>query len=157
MGTVTYPDERVSDYVSEHFVPWRVDYSQASELLRRFNVFWTPQALVLDEHAQEYYRVVGYLPPDTFLAHLAMGRAKVSFSQHQYKEAAERFDGVARDFGTSSRAPEAIYFRAVSRYKTSEDSKHLDEAAAELQRSYPASEWTMRTQPWLPAKVGIKP
>jgi Thioredoxin-like domain len=149
MGTVTYPSEDVAGYVSQNFVPWRIPFDSASKLLRRYNVVWTPTVIFADRKATEHFRVTGYLPPEVFMAYLAFGRARVAFGSHNYPEAAELFDAVARDFPASSLAPEAIYFRAVSRRKATDDEAHLDQAAAQLAERYPESDWSLRIRPWV--------
>ncbi len=149
MGAVTYPSEEVARYVSQNFVPWRIPYDSASKLLRRYNVVWTPSVVFADRKAAEHYRVTGFLPPEIFMAYLSFGRARVAFGSHNYPEAAELFDAVARDYPASALAPEAIYFRAVSRRKATDDDSHLDVAASELTELYPDSDWALRARPWV--------
>lgn len=149
MGAVTYPGEKVSDYVSDYFVPWRIPFDTANNLLRRYNVVWTPTTIFADRKGNERYRVVGYLPPEVFIAYLAMGNAETAFGSHNYPEAAVLFDTVASDHPESCLAPEAIYYRAVCRTKATGDDAHLDEAVADLKRLFPNSDWLLRTRPWL--------
>ncbi len=149
MGAVTYPSKKVSDYVSEYFVPWRIPFDTANNLLRRYNVVWTPTTIFADRKGTECYRVVGYLPPDVFISYLAMGNAETAFGSHNYPEAAELFDTVASDHPESCLAPEAMYYRAVCRAKATGDDAHLDEAVADLERLFPDSDWLLRTRPWI--------
>jgi Thioredoxin-like domain len=149
MGAVTYSNKKVIRYVSGNYVPWKVDYDRESRLLRRYNVVWTPVVVLADERGEERDRLTGYLPPEPFLAHLAMGRSRIALAAHDYPEAAELFDTVARDFPGSGLAPEAVYFRAIARRKATGDDAHLDHAVAELEREYPDSEWLLRARPWM--------
>jgi hypothetical protein len=149
MGTVTYPHEKVAEYISGHFAPWKVSYDTASRLLRRYNVVWTPTIIFADRKGTEHFRLTGFLPPEVFITYLAMGRAGVAWGSHNYPEAAELFDAVARDFPDSPLAPEAVYYRGVARVKATDDDAHLDQVVADLQRLYPDSEWLLRARPWL--------
>ncbi len=148
MGAVTYPSEKIARYISGNFVPWKVSYDTESRLLRRYNVFWTPTVIFADRKGIEHARVTGYLPPDTFLTYLGMGRARVALAVHNYSEAGELFDALARDFPGSVLAPEAVYFRGIARQKATEEDAHLDAALADLERDYPDSEWLLRASPW---------
>lgn len=148
MGTVTYPSERVTRYVSDNFIPFRVDFDNESALLRKYNIFWTPTILFTDQDGNERHRITGFLPPLVFLSHLAMGNAFVAFWGHYYSHAAELFDAVAGDFPGSMLAPEAVYFRSVARRKATNDDSHLDVAVKELEHLYPDSEWALRALPW---------
>ena len=152
---MTYPDGKIVEYVSEHFIGWRVDYSTESHLLRRYNVVWTPTVVFADINSSEHYREVGYLPPHLFIAHLAMGRAQVAWRTHNYSEAGELFDALAGDYPESILAPEALYFRGVCRYKATGSDVHLFEAAGALERLYPESDWLLRSRPWVD-KLGLQ-
>jgi hypothetical protein len=149
LGAVTYSNEKVVKYISGNFVPWKVSYDSESRLLRRYNVVWTPVVIFADEKGVERDRITGYLPPEPFLTYLAMGRARVALAVHNYPEAGELFDAVALDYPLSPLAPEAIYFRGISRQKATGDDAHLDQAVAELMRLYPDSEWLLRARPWM--------
>jgi hypothetical protein len=155
MGAVTYPDAKIVKYVSEFFIPWQVNYSTESSMLRHYNVVWTPTVVFCDEEGDEHYRVVGFLPPHIFIAYLAMGRAQVAWKTHNYSEAGELFDALASDYPESSLAPEALYFRGVCRHKATEEDVHLFEAAAALERLYPESDWLLRSRPWV-SKLGLQ-
>jgi hypothetical protein len=149
MDAVTYPSERVSELIRDEFVPWRIDYRRESRFLRKFNVVWTPTNLFADRHGCEHYRITGYLPPEPFLAYLEFARAKVAFGSHNYPLAAELFDALSLEHPDAPTAPEAVYFRGVSRQKATGDDLHLEEAAADLARLYPHSDYVLRTEPWV--------
>lgn len=148
MDAVTYPTKYVKDYITENFVPWRVNYDTETALLRKFNVNWTPTLIFMDSKGAEHYRLQGFLPPETFMVHLVLGSARIAFETHRYAEAAELFDRIVKDYPGSEQVPMAIYFRGVSKRKLTKDDSFLDEAAEELKNSFPDSEWTMRTEPW---------
>jgi hypothetical protein len=155
MDAVTYPDGKVAEYVFEYFIPWHVNYSTESELLRRYDITWTPTVIFGDENGNEHYREVGYLPPHIFIAYLAMGRAQVAWRTHNYSEAGELFDALASDYPESSLAPEALYFRGVCRHKATGADVHLFEAAGALERLYPQSDWMLRSRPWV-SELGLQ-
>ena len=148
MDAVTYPTDYVTDYVTENLIAWRANYDTETALLRKFNVNWTPALVLLDKNGSEHYRLLGFLPPEAFIVHLILGRAKSAFETHRYEEAVELFDRIVEEHPESEQVPQAIYFRGVSRTKLTKDDSYLDEAAEELKKSFPDSEWTMRTDPW---------
>jgi thioredoxin-related protein len=148
MDTVTYPTDYVTDFIVEKFIAWRADFNTETALLRKFNVNWTPTLIFMDKKGTEHYRLLGFLPPEAFIAHLMLALAKIAFETSQYAEAAELFDRIVRDHPVSEQVPQAIYFRGVSRKKLTKDDSYLDKTAEELKDSFPDSEWTMRTDPW---------
>jgi hypothetical protein len=148
MDAVTYPADYVTDYIDENYVPWRANYDTETLLLRRFIVNWTPTLVFLDQKGKEHYRLMGYLPPEAFIAHLILAQAKIAFETSRYREAAELFDKIAKEYPDSEQIPQAIYFRAAARKKATKDDSYLDEGAEELKRLFPDSEWTMRTKAW---------
>jgi hypothetical protein len=148
MDAVTYPTEYVTDYIVENFAAWRADFNTETALLRRFIVNWTPALVSLDKNGREHYRLLGFLPPEAFIVHLMLGQAKIAFETSGYTEAAELFDRIVNEHPESEQVPQAIYFHGVSRWKLTKDDSYLDEAAEELKRAFPESEWTMRTNPW---------
>lgn len=145
---MTYPTEYVTDYIVENFVAWRADFNTETALLRKFIVNWTPAFVFLDRNGREHYRLLGFLPPEAFIVHLMLAQAKIAFETSGYAEAAELFDRIVNEHPGSEQVPQAIYFRGVSRRKLTKDDSYLDEAAEELERAFPESEWTMRTNPW---------
>jgi hypothetical protein len=148
MDAVTYPTEYVTDYVAGNFIAWRADFNTESALLRKFTVKWTPTLVFLDKRGKEHYRLLGFLPPEAFIAHLILALAKIAFDAGKYALAAELFDRIIKEHPDSEQVPQAIYFRGISRRKVTRDESHLGEAAKELEREFPDSEWTMRTNPW---------
>ena len=148
MDAVTYPTEYVTDYIFENFIAWRADFDTETALLRKFNVNWTPTLVFLDKKGIEHYRLLGFLPPEAFIVHLILARARIAFETSGYAEAAELFDRIVKGYPESEQVPQAIYFLGVSRMKVTKDDSYLDEAAEELKRAFPDSEWTMRTNPW---------
>ncbi len=149
MSAVTYSNEEVIAKVEDRFVPLEVNTGQRRDLLRRYNTYWTPTTVLADRRGDPRYRVIGYLPPVDFLAYVSIGEAHALYWDHRYAEAAEAFAAVASSYPGSAPAPEALYMRGVCLRKTMNDERFLEEAAAEITRRYPDSDWARRVEPWL--------
>jgi hypothetical protein len=87
----------------------------------RFDVLWTPTVLILDSKRVERERIEGYLPNPEFRARLEIGLARIAFMHKQWAEAERRYAEVAARYPNMSSVPEAIYWRGVSRYKSTND------------------------------------
>ena len=146
MGAVTYPDQKVADFVTRRLVPLQVlaDKPLAGE----FKVKWTPTIIVLDYYGKEHHRTVGFFPPEEFIPNLLLGMGKVDFDADQFGGALQHFAKLLADYPKSGAAPEAIYLAGVSGYKSTHDAKPLKDAYEKLKAEYPQSEWTMRAQPY---------
>ncbi|HEY6008857.1 MAG TPA: outer membrane protein assembly factor BamD [Geobacteraceae bacterium] len=147
MDAVTYPHEKVIDFVVRNIVPLRVP-ADAQPLAGDFKVTWTPTLVTLDFYGKEHHRTVGFLPPEELIASLILGMAKTDFDFNQFNDAIIHFDRLLVEYPRSAAAPEAVYLRGVSRFKASHDARPLKEAYEKLRADYPASEWTQRAQPY---------
>jgi len=147
MGKVTYPDPRVANFISENMIPIQVLYD-VQPLATDFNVKWTPTIITLDANGKEHHRTVGFLPPEELIPALLLGIGKSYFENEQFDQAISSFDKLLKDYPKSDAAPEAVYVRGVSRYKSTHDAKPLKEAYERLQARYPQSEWTKRAYPY---------
>ena len=114
----------------------------------RFDVFWTPTVLILDPDGKERWRLEGYLPREEFRAHLEMGLARLALARKDWADAENRFAAVAENYPDSKYAPQAVYYRGVSRYSASHDGADLGATAAALKENYPDTEWRSRSLPW---------
>ena len=146
MGAVTYPNEKVADFVMNRMVPIQV--LSDSPLADEFKVKWTPTIVVLDFYGKEHHRTVGFFPPEEFIPSMLLGMGKIDFDADQFNDAIIHFDMLLKEYPQSAAAPEAIYLRGVSRYKASHDAKPLKEAYEKLKADYPASEWAKRAEPY---------
>jgi hypothetical protein len=146
MGAVTYPNEKVADFVMQRMVPLQVGADKP--LAAECKVKWTPTIVVLDYYGKEHHRTVGFFPPEEFIPNLLLGMGKVDFDTDQFGDAIQHFDKLLAEYPKSGAAPEAIYLRGVSGYKSTHDAKPLKEAYEKLKTGYPQSEWTMRAQPY---------
>ena len=147
MDAVTYPDDRVIQFIQSHLIPIRVSFD-AKPLATDFNVKWTPTLITLDPEGKEHHRTVGFLAPEELIPSLLLGIAKSHFDRGRFDEALSTLDRLLTDFPNSDSAPEAIYLRGVSKYKASHVAQPLKEAYEQLQAKYPSSEWTKRAYPY---------
>ena len=85
---------------------------------------------------------------DEFQAFLEMGLARLALGRKNWAEAERRYAAVAENYPGSAYAPQAVYFRGVSRYSASHDHNELGDTAKTLAETYPDSEWRLRSLPW---------
>ena len=114
----------------------------------RFDVPWTPTVLILDSNGIERERNEGYFPNREFRARLEMGLARIAFMHKQWAEAERRYAEVVERYSNTIAAPEAIYWRGVSRYKATNDHAALSKIADELKEKYQGSVWTLKASIW---------
>ena len=147
MGTVTYPDSRVAEFLNSRMVPVQMLYD-AQPFASTYNVKWTPTMIVLDGEGKEHHRIVGFLPPDEFIPALLLGIGKTAFDKDELDKAMTDFDKIVTAYPRSAAAPEAMYLRGVVQFKKSHQAEPLKEAFEQLKRDYPASEWAKRATPY---------
>ena len=115
----------------------------------RFNAVWTPTVLIMDPNGEERSRLEGYLPTNEFRDHMEMGLGRVAFMKKDWAAAERRFNRVIDEFPDSKLAPQAVYYRGVSRYSASHDGAELGNTAAALKEKFQGNEWQLRSLPWL--------
>ncbi len=147
MDAVTYPDERVVDFIQETLIPLRISFD-AQPLASQFDLKWTPTLIILDPQGKEHQRTVGFLPPEELIPSLLLGIAKSHFDQEGFSEALSLLERIISDHPHSDSAPEAIYLRGVCGYKKTHNPKPLKEAYEYLQTHHPSSVWTKRAYPY---------
>jgi hypothetical protein len=106
--------------------------------------------LLLDSDGKERVRLEGYLPNTDFIAALECGLGRIAFVHKNYADAERWYDDVVTRFSQSHSAPGAMYWRAVARYKATNDHTVLGKVAEELRSTYPSSVWASKAIPWLP-------
>lgn len=144
MDTVTYPEARVAEYVSSHFVPCKVNSKEAADLAKKFRAVWRPTILCVDQDEVTHHQLVGFLPPDDYLPELQLARAKAAFNAEKYGEAARLHRELVQDWPQSPQAPEAQYWYGVSEYRKTGTADPLKAAWEELGKKYPGSYWTKK-------------
>jgi TolA-binding protein len=105
--------------------------------------------LLLDSDGKERVRLEGYLPNNDFVAALMSGLGRIAFVQKKYADAERLYGDVVGRFAQSHIAPGAMYWRAVSHYKATNDHTVLGKVAEELRNAYPSSVWASKATPWL--------
>lgn len=147
MGTVTFPDSNVIDFLTQQVIPLQLPYDH-KPLSDEFRVKWTPTLVTLDADGKEHHRTVGFLAPEDLIPSLILGRAKIHFDQENFDEALQSLDVLLKDYSKSGAAPEAIFIRGVCLYKTTHQPKPLKDAYEKLRADYPENEWTKRAYPY---------
>ena len=102
----------------------------------------------MDSDGVERYRIEGYLPLNWFRARLEMGLGRIAFMHKKWADAENVYAGVAKNYGDTAVAAEAIYWRGVCHYKATNDHTILGEVAKELNQNHPGDEWTLKSDPW---------
>jgi len=147
MGAVTYPNEKVIEFIEKYLVPIQVLFD-SQPLATKFNIQWTPTVITLDEEGKEHHRTIGFLSPEEFIPSLMLSVAKSHFDRGKFDKAITMLEGILKDYPKSDAAPEAVYVRGVSLYKSTHKADPLKEAYKKLQAEYPSSEWAKRAQPY---------
>jgi len=129
-------------------VPLAAHIKEHPAYFHRFDALWTPSVLILDPNGEERYRIEGYLPVDEFRAQLEMGLARVAFMSKNFADAERRYAAVLDRYGNTKAAPEALYWRGVSHYKSTNDHTVLSELPGMFRQRYPDSIWAMKTVAW---------
>jgi hypothetical protein len=147
MDAVTYPNSLVMEFVRDHVIPVRLPFDAKPESIN-FNVKWTPTLIVLDHDGVEHHRATGFLSHEELIPMIILGIGKTRLDREELEQAITSLDQVINQYPQSDSCPEAIYYRGVSRYKSTHDTRPLKEAYENLQREYPSSEWTKKAAPY---------
>jgi hypothetical protein len=147
MDTVTYPDTKVIQFVTDHFIPLRIK-SDAEPYANNFNIKWTPTLVTLAPDGKEHHRTVGFLGPEELIPSLLLGEAKYHFDNDCFDPALKCLGQVVQQYATSDSVAEAIFLTGVCQYKRTHDAKPLKAAYEQLAAKFPASEWTKRAYPY---------
>jgi hypothetical protein len=147
-----YPDPRVVEFITRHFVPVRVHVRQQPEQFKdlggRYSASWTPTILVIDEDGHARHRIEGFLPVDDYLSQLSLGLAHAAFARGEFEPASGLFEEVLAKFPETDAAPEAQYWAGVSRYKASGDAADLSQTARRFGERYSDSTWAKKASVW---------
>ncbi len=144
MDAVTYPQEEVTRYILDHFVPVRIDTDEQPELTLQYRSSWTPTFVILGSDGPEYYRETGYLPPRELLAHLSLALGRASFEQRDFAEASRHLATMVDRYGESELVPEALYFLGVSKNKLSGKADERRAVWRQIIDQYPKSDWAKK-------------
>jgi len=144
MDTVTYPDHRVTHMILESCIPVRIHVRQEPAVAEEYQVHWTPNVVIADENGTVHSRIEGYLPPEQFMARLALALGRYDLDRKQFAEARQQFEEVAQRHKGSEAGAEALYWLAVAQYKESHDAGQLKAGWQRLIQEYPNSVWATR-------------
>lgn len=144
----TFPDKQVKKTLEGEFVPLTYLVTEAEDMAQQYKVNWTPTFIITDEKGQEQFRWVGFLPPNDFLAQVALSEGHVAFKKETFDKAQTFFKKVLDEFPKSEYAPEARYFFGVSQYKATHDSSYLKKAWEDMKNLYPEDNWTKKASVW---------
>ena len=61
---------KIRAYLTEHFIPVKVDFDHEKEIVRQYNVRGIPDVWFLDSRGEKLRRITGFVPEDTFLSML---------------------------------------------------------------------------------------
>ena|SRR5438105_2371614 len=147
MGTVTYPNAEVEQYITDNFIPVQFNVEDDPGAMDRFNAVWTPALIVQDVDGREHRRSFGYLDPKRFLAEMSLARVQAALDRHEYEQALKLAeDAQQKCAGDSQHEPEARYWASVAAYKATNDSSKLMDGWNKLLDQFPDSEWAHRAE-----------
>jgi thioredoxin-related protein len=144
----SYADVEVSTFINENFLSVEAHIKEHPVYFHRFDAVWTPTVLIMDSSGEERWRIEGYLPKNEFRSQLEIGLARISFMDKQWADAEQRYTQVMERYPETAAAPEAVYWRGVSRYKRTNDHTVLGGVAEELEEKYPQSVWAKKASVW---------
>jgi hypothetical protein len=144
MDSATYPDCRVAEYIGKHFIPVKIKVRDRPDIAAGYDVNWTPSVLIGDATGRAHFRVEGFMPPEEFIAQLALGLGRLELNRQQLPRAIHHFEEVAERHAGTESAAQALYWLGVCRYKHSKDPAQLRENWNLLLGAYPRSEWAKR-------------
>ncbi len=150
MNAGPYSDEKVQQFLEEEYVPLKSQcfWKERTELMKRFEVSWTPTFLMHDQAGGVHRKLVGYIPVDDFLAQLKFGKGMVFFEKERHEEALKWFRRAAEEHPNAGVVPEAVFFAGVAEYRKTHAAGALRRAYDTLSEKYPGSEYTRRAQPY---------
>ena len=129
-------------------MPLEAHIKEHPAYFHRFDAAWTPAVVIMDSRGVERMRIEGYLPKDEFRAQLELGLARVAFMKKDWADAEQRYAQILDRYPQSQAAPEALYWKGVSRYKATNDHTVLGELPQQFKEKYPGSVWAMKTAAW---------
>ncbi len=150
MNAGPYSDEKVQKFIEEEYIPLKSQcfWKERTELMKRFDIAWTPTFLIQDAIGKVHRKLVGYIPVDDFLAQMKFGKGSVFFEKERHEDAVKWFQKVIDEHAKSGVAPEAVFFRGVAEYKKTHEAAALRRAYDALSERYPQSEWARRAEPY---------
>ena len=146
MNAGPYSNENVQKFLEEEFVPLKSQcfWDKRTELMKQFDIAWTPTFLFHDSSGKVHRKLVGYLPTDDYVAQLKFGKGLIFFEKERHEESLKWFQRVIDDHPESGVAPEAVFYKGVAKYKKTHEASALRRAYDALSEKYPLNEWARR-------------
>ena len=143
---MTYPQSAVGEAIERYCIPLQFDNTTAAAepVIEKYRHIWTPDLRILEPDGNELYRWNGYLPPFEFAPQFLAAVAHANFRLKRFDEAIALYEDVLTRFPTAFVAPEAQYFLSTSKYRKSHEASDLLHGWHDLEKTYPASEWTVK-------------
>lgn len=107
MKAVTYPNEYTARFIDKNLIAHRIEVNAAGPKPAEFKIQYTPTVVILDGRGMEHHRIVGFLPPDEFVAALMLGVAKSHVYHHRLVAARGMLDALLFQYSRSRAAVEA--------------------------------------------------
>ncbi|MEM7048276.1 MAG: hypothetical protein AAF604_01395 [Acidobacteriota bacterium] len=149
MGAVTYPDDRVAALLTERFNLYKLDLSTPHEDFRAASggapVPWAPTFRFCDRRGREVRRLVGWLPPEGFLAELHLTLGLQDIARGRFADAEAAMGRIADRWPEAAAAPEALYWAGMAAFQDGQRDMHrLHQGWQALRQRYPDSTWAER-------------
>jgi hypothetical protein len=130
-------------------VPLEAHIKEHPAYFHRFDAVWTPTIVILDPNGRERFRLEGYLPKEELRPQLELGLARVAFMSKDWADAERRYAAIVDNYPESKAAPEALYWKGVSQYKSTNDHAVLGQVPDQFHEKYTDSIWALKTAAWV--------
>lgn len=147
MDTVTYPDEKVIEIVNKHSSPFRIPHTANLEILDR-DVEWTPALFMMTPQGILLQESIGFMPPEELVPWILLGKGKMQFQQKEMDHTANLTNSVLSDYPNSHWAPEALYWKSVALFRSTQNASALQQGYDRLKKQYPDSIWAKKAMPY---------
>ena len=147
MERLTLSKAEIAAFVNEYLIALQVAIEN-KEVYDEYNIIWTPALVVLDFHGHEIQKTLGFHSPETFIARMHLGIAKVYFTVGDYDAANVHFKRLLEKFPNSTAIPEALFFHGANLARQKKDPVELKKMYEVLNQRYPEAAWTKRAAPY---------
>lgn len=130
------------------FIPLRINKENQIDMFKKYLVSWTPTIALLDTNGKEHYRSTGFLSADEMCGRILLNAAKTRFDNKDTDSALEKLEEVIESGQGTFAVPEAVFYKGVAQYESSNQQKFLKEALGRLRKEFPDSEWTLKAKPY---------
>ena len=144
MDTVTYPDEAVRRDIADGWVGLKIDllarHPDFKTVIGNKKILWSPAMFFLDASGRELRSYVGWLPPASFRAELALARVMDDVYHVRFDAAAEKLGTLLDTFEGTEAEPEARYWHGITRFLGGKkDMAALRDSWEELAKRFPGN------------------